>query len=170
MTGGGLDTLDRGPTRFSLVVSVLVAAVTAVAVGRYSPGALALAGAGVVVLVGGLVAHRHGGVLVGTLGLFVGVTVAGTAGAPVPVVVAGVAGTMIAWDAGDNALGLGSQAGRRSRSVRNEAVHLAGTVAVVALTAGVGYGVFRVATGGQPVTALVLLLLAGALLIAVLSE
>lgn len=160
----------RGPPPLTLGWAVLAGGATAVAAGIASGDALALALAGLAVFLGGLVAHRRGGVLVGALGLFAGVLLAGTAGAPVPWVLGGVAGAIVAWDAGDNALSLGAQTGRRSRSTRNELVHLGATVGVTGLAAAAGYGLFRLGSGGQPVTALFLLLLAGALVIAALSE
>lgn len=168
-TGAPPRPSHRGPPPLSLRGAVLAGGATAV-VASVSADALVLALAGLVVFLAGLTAHRRVGVLVGALGLFGGVLLAGAAGAPVSRVLVGVAGAIVAWDAGDNALSLGAQVGRRSRSARNELVHLGATVGVAGLTAGAGYGVFRLATGGQPVTALFLLLLAAALVIAALSE
>lgn len=164
------ETVDHGPARLSGAVSASGALLTASAVGWYSLDAFGVAAVGAVVVVAGLVLDRRVCLVGGAVGLVAGVLLGGIRGAPVWALLVGVSGAVVAWDAGDTALVLGRQLGTQARTRRVELVHLAGTLLTASLAAGVGYGVYRVATGGQPVAALLLLLLAGALLVRALAE
>lgn len=164
------EAVDHGPARLSGAVSAGVALLTASAVGWYSLEAFGVGAVGAAVLVAGLVIARRTPLVVGAVGLVAGVLLGGIRGAPVWALLVGIAGAIIAWDAADTALVLGRQLCPAARTRRVELVHLSGTLLTASLAAGVGYGVYRVATGGQPVAALLLLLLAGALLVRALAE
>lgn len=127
---------------------------------------------GVVVLAAGLLLPSAGSrrlVKAGAGLLFLSVLVVGIVRRPsLTTLLGGGVLSVLAWDVGENAVGLGSQLGRRASTYRVETVHLGGTalVGVLALVGG------RLVTGvGSPglslgafvglVTALVLL--AGAL-------
>lgn len=76
--------------------------------------------------------------------------------------------TVLAWDAGENAIGLGDQLGRRASTYRVEAVHLGGTALVGALAVAGGRLVTDLGSPGLPLGAFLglvtaLVLLAGAL-------
>jgi hypothetical protein len=134
---------------------------------QFAPGMVGLA-----VLTGGLLVPPTGSrrlVKAGTGLLILSVLVVGIVRRPslTTLLGAGVL-TVLAWDAGENAIGLGAHLGRRASTYRTEAVHLAGTalVGVVAVVGG------RLVTGlgspGLPLGAFValvtaLVLLAGAL-------
>lgn len=172
VTGARADDhrVDHGPARITAAASVGAALLTAVAVGWYSADALLVGVAGVALTLGGLGLRRRVGIVAGALVLVAGVLLGGVRGAPTWSLLVGIAGALVAWDAGETALGLGRQLGRAAPATRLELVHLAGGLAVATLSAGVGYAVYRVATGGQPVAALLALLLAGALLVRALAE
>jgi hypothetical protein len=82
---------------------------------------------------------------------------------------AGVAFAVLAWDAGWNAIGVGAQLGREADTVRLEAAHLAASTAVGVAVLGVGFGLYRVGTGGKPIAVLLLLVIAAVLLVEALS-
>ena len=137
--------------------------------GFYSWPALAIGGAGTLVLWAGLLRGTRSTVTTGAFGLFVAATVAGAQAAPVVPVLASVVLAAVAWDAGNNAISIGEQLGRSADTARIEVVHGAATLATGTLTAGFGYATYRLATGGQPVAAVVFLLLGAVLLVATLD-
>lgn len=88
----------------------------------------------------------------------VGIAVAaGLGGAAEPLLVATVS-LAVAWDVADHGLSLGEHVGREARTGRNVAVHAGSSLLVGALSAAVVYGTYLAAAGGQPVTAVALLL------------
>lgn len=164
-----MRAVDRSPARLSGVASVAAGLVALVATGRYSWPALAAGAIGLLILVVGVAQGTRARVSVGAFGLFGGAILAGAQGAGVLPVLVGVTSAVLAWDAGGSAVGIGAQLGRDADTVRLEAVHLLSSLAVGAVVAGVGYGLYRTATGGQPVAALVLLVVAAVLLVEALS-
>lgn len=163
-------TVDHGPARLSSAASMVTAILTVSSSGWYSTDALVVCGAGVVALATSLVLRRRVAAVFGALALVAGVLLSGVHGAPSWTLLVGVAGAIIAWDAAETALSLGRQLDARAHTARLEAVHLIGSLVAGAAAAGAGYVIYRVATGGQPVTALLLLLLAGALLVRAIAE
>lgn len=161
--------VDRSPAGLSRWASAGAGLVALAAGGLYSWPALVTGGLGFLLLVVGLVRGTGGAISAGAFCLFGGPILAGSQGAPVLPVLAGVAFAVLAWDAGGNAISVGRQLGRDADTVRAEAVHLAASAVVGAVVAGVGFGLYRTATGGQPVAALVLLALAAVLLVEALS-
>ncbi|WP_058365955.1 DUF7519 family protein [Haloparvum sedimenti] len=154
-----MTEIDRRPPMASVVAGTVFALLSVLACAAASAQGALVATVGLLALVVGLVrASRRA--LTWSVALYVaGFVVAGLSGAdPAPLVAAAVALTL-AWDAADHALSLGEHVGRDARSRRNQFVH-AGTNALVGLlTGGVAYGTYVAATGGQPVAALVFLLL-----------
>jgi hypothetical protein len=94
--------------------------------------------------------------------------VAGVFGAPAELLVVSTAAAVLAWDVADNALTVGEQLGRNARTERLELVHAAATLTVAIVGSAFAYGVFRLAGGGRPLLAVVLLLLGATLIVAVL--
>jgi hypothetical protein len=117
----------------------------------------------------GLVRGMTAGVTVGAFGLFAGAILAGAQSAPVVPVLIGVTFAVLAWDVGGTAISLGQQLGRDADTVRPEAVHMTGSIAVGVVTAGVGFGLYQTGTSEQPVAALVFLVIAAVLLVAALD-
>ncbi|MFB6129790.1 MAG: hypothetical protein ABEJ28_03105 [Salinigranum sp.] len=156
--------VDHAPTRFGTAVAGAAGVVALGAGGLYSWQALGIGAAGIFLLAAGLAVGRRGAVTLGAAALFADVVLAGATGAPVVPVLVGTVAAVVAWDVGLTAIGLGEQLGRAAPTTRLEAVHAGVGALVGAATAGLGYGVYRTASGGQPLLALVLLLLAGLLL------
>jgi hypothetical protein len=162
-------TVDRRPARLSRGLALAAGLVAVATSGAYAPGAIGVGALGLLVLAAGFVRGRDAAVTLGAAGVFAGAVVAGVRGAPaVPVLVA-VTASVVAWDAGGTAMDVGRQLGRAADTRRLEAVHAGASLAVGAVTAGVGYAVFRTATGGQPAAALLFALLAAALLVVALD-
>jgi len=161
--------IDRSPARLSSVLAVSAAFVALGASGFYSWPALAVGAAGLVLLAAGVARGSTAAVTLGAFGLFVGAIVAGVRGAPVVPVLISATATVLAWDIGGYAVSIGRQLGRDADTARIEAVHATASAGVGTVTAGVGYGLFRAATGGQPVTALLFLVVAAVLLIGALD-
>lgn len=161
------EGLDRRPSRLGRSIAIL-AGVLAVVPLFVVGGALVAGALGVAVLAVGLVRGSRLAVSAGAVGLLVGVLLAGVLGAAPEPLVFSTAATVVAWDVAENAVGLGEQLGRGADTRRAELVHAAGSAALAAGTAGLGYAAFRAVAGPQPVAALVLLLFAGVVLTAAL--
>jgi len=80
----------------------------------------------------------------------------------VPVTLACTVGTVVAWDVATNAVELGEQMGREADTTRAEVTHALATTGVGVVLAATSYGVYVLSGGGQPVGA-VIALLVGAL-------
>ena len=164
-----MRAVDRSPARLGRGVSIAAALVALLASGLHSRLALAAGTLGLLLLVAGLVRGSDVAVTVGAFGLFAGAIVAGARGAPPLPVLVSVTSAVLAWDAGSSAISVGDQLGRDADTRRLEAVHLTASVLVGAVTAGVGYGLYRAGTGGRPVAALAFLVVAAVLLVAALD-
>lgn len=172
MTGVGPAApvaVDRSPAvltgRVALGVGLAAAAVT----GLYAWTGLSLGAAGLLLLAAGLRSGSRRTASAGGVGVVAAGFTAGVVGAPVSVVLAGVTGGVVAWDLGHRAIDVGDQLGRDAATRRLEAVHVATSLLVGGVTAGLGFGVYRTATGGQPVAALVFLVLAAVLVASAVS-
>jgi hypothetical protein len=161
--------VDRSPTRLGRWASVIAGLLALVSSGFYSWPALVAGALGLVLLVVGVVRGTNRTVSVGAFGLFAGAVLAGAQGAPVIPVLASVTASVLAWDFGNHAIGLGAQLGPEADTLRLEAVHLTASTAVGAVVAAVGFGLYRTGTGEQPVAALVLLVVAAVLLVEALG-
>lgn len=164
-----MSGVTRAPTRLASGAAVAAGLLAVVATGPYSWLALAAGTGGVLLLVGGLVRGTVRVVTTGGFALLVGALAGGLAGAPAPATLLGAATAVLAWDAGGTAVALGEQLGREAPTRRLELVHLGGSVLAGLLASGVGFGLYRVTTGGQPVAALVFSLVAAVLLVAALD-
>lgn len=164
----GTDRLDPRPARTALAPVLLPGAVTVLALLAGGPAAL-VGALGLGLLAVGTRAGRRDAVGGGGLALLAGTLLAGAFGAgPVALLVAAGAG-LVAWDGAEHAVSLGEQVGRRAGVTRAAGVHTAGIGLLVALGAGVAYGVFRLAGPGVPL-ALVLLLAGAVVLLRVLRS
>lgn len=153
-----MSEITRKPTRFGVALSLSAALLASVVAGVAAVGALAVGLLGTAILAVALARGSHRTVSVAGAALAVAVLLAGAgADSPEPVLAAAVAAVM-AWDLGTNAVTVGEQLGRETRTARLEAFHAAASLGVGALVVGVGYGVYLTATGGQPVAALLFLL------------
>lgn len=148
------------PTVVSSVAAVLAAAVAVLLVGLVDATGVAIGVAGVVVLTVALVDGRRDAVDLGALLVFAGVLYGGLAvPAAVESTLLGTVSIVLAWDRAHAAIDLGQQLGREPPTRRLEAVGFASSLLVGLGAATLGYAVYVVGVGGQPVAALVLLLL-----------
>lgn len=159
-----MTPIDRSPARLAGGIAVLAAGAAAVVSGVYSIGVLAVNATGFFVFLWGVTRGRQRAITAGAALLFGGALLAGVRGVPTGPLLVGVTGTVVAWDTGSTALGIGRQLGRAAETSRIELVHAAVSVGIGVAAATMGYGLFRTASGGQPVTALLFLLVAAVLL------
>ncbi|WP_455583668.1 DUF7519 family protein [Halogeometricum borinquense] len=136
----------------------LSAGASAVFVTAVSPYVLALGILGLVLLAVGLFRASPKTFAVGTGLLFVGVVVAGILGMASVYLLLAAFLVVIAWTVGQNGFSIGAEVGTDAPTLRIELVHLVSSMAILVVGASVGFGVFLTATGGQPVLALVALL------------
>lgn len=154
--------VNHSPPRIAVAatgVAAAIAVLTAAVAGTIG-GVIAVLGA--VVAVAGVVRSSRAVLGGGVVVLAVGAFAAGITGAAAEPLLLATLGVALVWDFGEHAIGLGEQLTAGADATRNVAVHAAGSVAVGAVTAGVGYGVFSGVAGGQPLVAL-FFLLAGAI-------
>jgi hypothetical protein len=162
--------VDRSPARTSRLLSLVAASVAVGAAAlASSTGALVAVGGALLVAVGLVLGSRRfvtGGSFVALLGVLYG----GLFAAPPAFLVLGTAAVVLAWDVGEQAINVGEQLGREADTERLELMHAAGSTVVAASASGVGYGVYLLGAGGQPVTALVFLLVAAVALTSALRR
>lgn len=163
-----MTDLDHAPARTSAGIAVVAAGVAIAVVG--APTATVIGGTGLVFLLLGVLRGWRRAVTVGAFVIFLGVVYAGLQDAPPEELLLAGAATVIAWDVGEQAINVGEQLGRAAPTARGEVVHAASSTVVGVVTVGVGYVVFRLATGGQPLTALVILLAAVIALVAAVRD
>lgn len=155
------------PARASGGLAVAAAGLSVAAAGA----AGAPLGATGVVLVGAGVHRGHrGAVTLGALLVVGGVLAAGLASTPTPGLLLGTAAAVLAWDLGEQAINVGEHLGRTASTRRLELVHAATGTLVAVVGIAVGYGLFLVAAGRQPVPALVVLVAAALVLAAALRD
>jgi hypothetical protein len=163
-----MGEVTRSPSLLSVTLSLVAAAASLVAgvvVGSVGLPASAL---GVVLVGAGVFLGSRPLLTAGTAGLLLGLVIAGSAGAPPETLVTGVLFAVVSWDVGEHGIGVGEQLGRETDTTRVELVHAAASLVVGLLATVVGYGAYRAATGGQPVAALVFLLVGAVVLVAAL--
>ena len=162
----GVTGVDHTPP---VEAAVAVAAVGAVSAGALALGSIAggtVGALGVVVTLVGVVRGRLSAVGGGTTLSGLGLLLAGFGNAPAGSLLIGAVGTVLLWDLGDHAVGIGRQLTAGADAGRVVAVHAAASVGVGAAIAAVGFGIFTAASGGQPLVG-VLFLLGGAVGLAV---
>ncbi|MFB6235321.1 MAG: hypothetical protein ABEH81_15535 [Halopenitus sp.] len=167
-----MTEIDQRPPTTGVAVATIFALLAAVATAAVSLQGAAGVGLAIVLFAIGLVRRSQAalawGVALGAAGLVFAATSGGgadgSAGNVLGLLVAAVS-LAVAWDVGDHALSLGTAVGRNARSARNQFVHAGTSLLVGTLAAGVGYGTYISAAGGQPVAALVFLLFGAIVLV-----
>lgn len=146
--------VDCSPVQGSAIGATVAAVVAALTSAPFALLALPLGIGGAGMIAGGLwVVGKRTWISIGTASLFLSVIVAGGLGTPVEYLLISMIGVAMAWDLGHNAIGLGRQMGRHSRTRRNELIHGAATMIITLAAASIGYGVYLVAGDGHPVAA-----------------
>jgi hypothetical protein len=163
-------TVTRAPSRLSRSLALLAGSGSLVGSSLGATDALPAGLVGLALLGGGLLAGSRRLATYGTAGLLVGVVVAGLRGAGPASLLVGLLGAVLAWDITDHGVSVGQHLGREADTRRVELVHAAASLLVGSVGAGVGYLVYVVATGGQPVSALVLLLVGVVVLVGALRS
>lgn len=151
--------LTRRPTRAASAIAVAALGAAALASAPYSRYVVWTGVPAVALLAIGLTVGSRRSITFGCATLLVGVLAAGVEGLPALPTLASVTATVIAWDAGHQAVGVGEQLGREPRTVRAELPHVGATAAVGAVIALGSYAAFFAAPGGLPVSAVALALL-----------
>ena len=155
-----MNELTRRPTWVSSLGAFLAGIVTVSAVGYGSVSALGVGLFGLALLGIGLLHGLRGAVDAGALGVFVAVVLGALVTESIDATLLATIGVVLAWDLGHGAIDLGEQLGRESPTARLEAIHGLASLLVGLATAVLAYGVYEFSTGGQPVAAVVLLILA----------
>ncbi|WP_317175772.1 DUF7519 family protein [Halomontanus rarus] len=158
--------VDHAPTAVSSTAAIIAAVVAAITSAPFALLALPLGIGGAGIVAAGL---RLGGkrewVTLGAGALFLSILVAGGFGTPVEFLLVSTISTLLAWDFGQNAISLGEQIGRHSRTKRNEVIHASASLVVALLSSAFGYLVYTNAGSGRPVASLTMLVLGVVLLI-----
>lgn len=162
--------IDRSPVRLGSGTAIALALVAWFAVGIYAVPAFVAGVPGVALLVIGTTRGTHWPVTLGAVLLFASALLAGVWGAPALALLVGTAMSVLAWDTAGTAIDLGEQLGREAATVRVQAAHIGASALVGLVTIGISYGIYRSVAGGQPLAALVFLLLAALLLTEALRE
>lgn len=156
--------IDRSPTHLSAALAASAAAVSAGTSALASPLGLAVAAAGFLLVLLGVVRGSRRSVTLGAAALLAAALVGGVVSAVPHLLLPGVMATALAWDFGEQAINVGEQLGREADTTRLEVTHAAGSTVVAVGAGGLGYAIYLGSSGGQPMTALVFLLLAAVVL------
>ena len=162
--------IDRSPARLSSALSITAAAIAAGTSALASTVGLLLGGAGFLLVLVGVLRGSRRAITFGAVALLVAALLGGLASPAPHLLLPGVMATVLAWDIGEQAINVGEQLGRAAETTQLEAAHAAGSTVVAVGAGGLGYGIFLGASGGQPVTALVFLLLAAVVLTSALRN
>lgn len=166
--GASAREIDRRPAPLSAVFAIAASAIAAIAASVGSPAGAAIAGLGVVLAAAGALVGSRRAVDAAGLALLGGIVVAGVGSIPELWALVATVAAVLAWDLGHNAISLGEQLGRDADTAPAEIAHMAATLAVGASTAAVAYVLYLLAGGDQPISAVVFLLVAVALLVGAL--
>lgn len=153
--------VDNSPVTITSVAAIGAAVVAALTSAPFGIMSIPLGFAGIALVGYGLyVKEERKWVSFGAASLVLAIIISGTLGAPLEFLLVSMIGTILAWDFGQNAIGLGQQIGRESETRRNELIHMSASLIVAGAAAALGYGVYALSAGGQPVSGLSMLVLA----------
>lgn len=160
-----MSDISRAPARLSSGLAFALAILALAASGYYSWTAFIVGTLGAVVFFVGMGRARRSGVTVGAFFLFLSAILAGGAGGPVEFVLVSATASVLAYDVGSNAIGIGRQLGTEAPTLRIELVHAVASIVIGGLTAGIGYSLYLAGPEGLPVVAVFFLVIAAVLLI-----
>ncbi|WP_233274761.1 DUF7519 family protein [Haladaptatus cibarius] len=152
--------IDRSPARVSQLLAIIAASVALGASAFFGNVGLVGGSLGLVLVALGVVRGSRRLVTTGSFALLAGVLSGGLAAAPPELMIPGTMATVLAWDSGEQAINVGEQLGREADTRTLEIMHAAASTVVAISAGGVGYGMYLLGSGGQPMTALVFLLIA----------
>ncbi|WP_135826469.1 DUF7519 family protein [Halorussus ruber] len=162
--------IDRSPARLSSALAISAAALAAGTSALSATVALAGSLGGLALFAVGVVVGSRRGLTLGAGVLLLSALVGGLLSGAAYLLLPGVIATVLAWDFGEQAVNVGEQLGRGADTTQLEVTHAAGSTVVGVGAGALGYGVYLVSSGGQPVTALVFLLLAAVVLTSALRN
>lgn len=151
-------TIDRRPTRLASGTACLFAVVGAGAVALLAWEAVVPSILGLLCIVIAVISGWRLATTLGLAGIGGGAILAGAFGVPVEIVVLAVAMAVLAWDAARTAIDLGSHVGRNGTTRRVELTHILASIGVATIASGGGLLVYGVGRGGQPISALLALI------------
>jgi hypothetical protein len=160
-----MSEITRRPSWFGTTLAMVMGLVSVLGTLFVVPVAAIASLAGVLVIGGGLAVASRRVVTIGGSLLVGGVLYAGYLGAPPEPLLFGALLGVLAWDVASNAISIGNQLGRETRTRRAETVHAAGSLVVGAFSVVLGYGVYLAAGGGQPLVALLFLVIGAVALV-----
>ncbi|MFB6266288.1 MAG: hypothetical protein ABEI31_01410 [Halodesulfurarchaeum sp.] len=158
-----MTTFDDRPVRLGMALSLGLGLTAALFAGSGTSGGVGVALLGGALLLGGLGLARRSLLTAGGVLLFMAHLFRIWLGGGLTLSLVGATFAVAAWDVGEHAIDLGEYVGRSARSRHAVLAHAAASLAVGLVPVGLGYGVYLLAPGGRPVSALVLLLLAAVL-------
>lgn len=156
------ETFDATPSRFAVLL-VLVPAIVGVVATVGAPLGMLVGVAATVVFVAGVRLRSRRLITGAAVVMFAGVLLAGVRGGSVIQVTIGAAATVVTWDAAENAVSVAGQLGSRAET---RSVFLAHSMATALVAVGVGLAtivVYLFTRGGEPTTAIALLVVAALL-------
>lgn len=158
------ERVDR-PTVAGSVAAIAAAAIAVVLAGIPLPLSVPVGTVGVILLLAGLLRSTRRLIDIGALLVFGAVLASAVFGAPITSTGIATVCVIIAWDVGNRAVGLGQQIGRDAETIRIELVHLSVSLLIGLGSMLAGLLVFAVGAAGQPVAAVILLVLAAVFLL-----
>jgi hypothetical protein len=165
----GVSEFDATPPRAAIAPAAIAAAV-ALLPGASSGAGLAVGFLGAALLLYGAREGRHVFVTLGGAALAVSVVLGAATGIDAVYALVGGVGAVVAYDAGEHAVGLGVDVGEHARVGQSVLVHVGSTASVCLLVAAGAYVVYLYGPSSLPLMALLTLLLGGVFLAYVLED
>ena len=153
--------IEHAPPRMSQVIAVIAALLGTLLTVPFAIFAIPFGIAGFVAIAVGLFyTHSRAWLTTGTGLVLCGALVTGAyGGIPPALMLVGIGAMIIGWDVGQHGIVIGKQLGRTTRSQRNQLIHTATTVLVVAVISTGAYVSYLFAGGGRPAAAVAVVVL-----------
>ncbi len=163
-----MTSINQRAAKTSSLLAFITAGIALVAMDN--PFATAVGTLGIIIFTLGLVSSSRKILSIGTVFLFIGIIAGGIFQTSTEQLLVGMTAVVLSWDTGEHAINVGEQLGRNAKTQRAELSHFANSTLVGIIAVLTGYIIFKIASGGQPVAALILLLFAAIVLLSVLKE
>lgn len=163
-----MTSIHQRAARTSSLLAIITAGIALISMNN--PTATAIGTLGIIIFVIGVLNSTRKILSIGTSFLFIGIIAGGIFQTPTELLLIGMTAVVLSWDTGEQAINIGEQLGRDANTQRAELSHFANSTLVGIIAVLSGYIMFRIASGGQPVIALILLLFAAIVFLSVLKE
>lgn len=153
--------VEHSPPRTSQTIAVIASLFGALLTVPFAALAIPFGFSGFVGVAGGLFySHSRAWLSLGTALILLGAIVSGAYGAvPPELMLVGIGATILGWDIGQHGIVIGNQLGRKTKSRRNQLVHMAISSVVIAFISTTAYAGYLFGGSGRHAASVVIVIL-----------